>query len=829
MKKILSLILCVLMLISAVPVMALAAEPAAKSFDDVKPGKWYYEGVMWCYEHGYMEGESETIFAPSKEMTRAMLVTVLAVIADVDTSTYTGSPFTDVGEGKWYTGAIIWANENNIANGISDDVFGYKNPVTREQLVVMVYGFMKYMNIDVSDVRENVFNSFGDKDSVHSWATEAMKWAVTNEIISGTGTVKGAPQLSPRSTATRAQVAVIVKAMLNKNLGGEYPVGSFTLGGKDISEFTIVCGKTFEEGNSREIGEFLAKSIKNACGVELPVVNDDEIEPVEGACEILIGRTNREDAGLVTVERSGDLLHDILYEMKDNYLIITSDENDFDTHLAATRFLCDVLGITYYGFGVFGYTSMKSALVADGVRVADSAYLLSGSNFQPGGSDRFLSVYDEWKYSNPNHHLPTLACAGCEGGDSPLKYSHHQAHYLGANPCLTEPDKIETIIKNVRTILEDRLGENKDLERYIYLSQDDAGAPCTCQHCMDVYRLWGGRSAPYVQILTFVSEALSDEYPNVKFVSYSYRHTAKAPKTADKISDEDYAKFLEKYGDLKYVPAKDITPTDACVLTIKTDDTGCSSHRRDDQNCEKNTAYNERVKGWMEIFDNVCMLNFTGSKEFTHNNFPTVYEIWEDFNYFTQYDEFKWTRTFAFGTSKSADFVGLNTFLTAKMYWDSDMTRDEYSEHINGYLKANYGPGWTYVREYIDTYEKLSSENCWWTYEGNKSKWYDIITEEQWRSDGNFEYCASLLDKALELCDSEEQKLAVRKISVQMKYIECQLAYRTYKASRDQADLNAYTKVNQEFYDALKELDLTIPDNWSLNSDPDTWLPSTDK
>jgi len=62
-----------------------------------------------------------------------------------------------------------------------------------------------------------------------------------------------------------------------------------------------------------------------------------------------------------------------------------------------------------------------------------------------------------------------------------------------------------------------------------------------------------------------------------------------------------------------------------------------------------------------------------------------------------------------------------------------------------------------------------------------------------------------------------------------MKYIECQLAYRTYKASRDQADLNAYTKVNQEFYDALKELDLTIPDNWSLNSDPDTWLPSTDK
>ena len=57
MKRLLSMILCVLMLISAVPAMAVMAdEPAAKAFDDVKPGKWYYEGVMWCAEQGYMAG-----------------------------------------------------------------------------------------------------------------------------------------------------------------------------------------------------------------------------------------------------------------------------------------------------------------------------------------------------------------------------------------------------------------------------------------------------------------------------------------------------------------------------------------------------------------------------------------------------------------------------------------------------------------------------------------------------------------------------------------------------------------------------------------------------
>ena len=208
MKRILSLIHCVLMLIAAVPAMAVSAdEPAAKAFDDVKPGKWYYEGVMWCAEQGYMAGESDTLFAPSKEMTRSMLVTVLAAIAGVDTDAdeYKHSEFVDVKDGKWYTGAVVWANKNNIANGISSDTFGYKNPVTREQLVVMVYQFMQLQGIDVSKVNENKYNACGDTDRVHDWAVEAMKWAVDNEIISGTGSVNGAAQISPRTTASAKQ------------------------------------------------------------------------------------------------------------------------------------------------------------------------------------------------------------------------------------------------------------------------------------------------------------------------------------------------------------------------------------------------------------------------------------------------------------------------------------------------------------------------------------------------------------------------------------------------------------------------------------------------
>lgn len=63
--------LSVLMLVSVVHMMGISVSAdtatVTKSFTDVKEGKWYYDGVMWCYENGYMEGESDSIFAPPRK------------------------------------------------------------------------------------------------------------------------------------------------------------------------------------------------------------------------------------------------------------------------------------------------------------------------------------------------------------------------------------------------------------------------------------------------------------------------------------------------------------------------------------------------------------------------------------------------------------------------------------------------------------------------------------------------------------------------------------------------------------------------------------------
>lgn len=192
-------------------------------FEDVADGKWYTTGILYCYQYGYMEGigtadSGKAVFSYKATMDRQMFVTVLAKIDGVDLSGYTSAPFTDVADGKWYTAAIAWAAENEYASGIGDGVFGRKNPVTREQLALFFYVYAEKNGVDVSKTAD--LSKYDDLGSVHSWALNAMGWAVDAGLISGTSDTT----LSPRESGTRAEVSLIVMNFVEDVLGTETPV-----------------------------------------------------------------------------------------------------------------------------------------------------------------------------------------------------------------------------------------------------------------------------------------------------------------------------------------------------------------------------------------------------------------------------------------------------------------------------------------------------------------------------------------------------------------------------------------------------------------------------
>jgi len=202
MKRIISLILSVLMIAAVLPFSAFAGR-----FEDIADGKWYTEGISFCAANDYMSGVADGVFDRSSNLTRAMFMTVLAQVDGVDLSAYNGRTlFNDVAVGKWYAPAITWAAENGLAGGIGDGLFGYKNNITREQMALILYGYTANKGLDTSAIA-NVYK-FDDASKIHSWAFDAVVWAVGSGLISGTSETI----LDPRGTCTRAQAAVIIRA-----------------------------------------------------------------------------------------------------------------------------------------------------------------------------------------------------------------------------------------------------------------------------------------------------------------------------------------------------------------------------------------------------------------------------------------------------------------------------------------------------------------------------------------------------------------------------------------------------------------------------------------
>ena len=185
----------------------LGSQPSYENpFTDVKGGQWYTEGILWCYANGYMAGVSDTEFGRKSNVTRAMFATILAKIDGVDLSEYEGkTSFSDVKTGQWYSNAIEWAYQNGYAAGLGEGYFGRKDNVSREQIALFFYTYSKINGMDVSEKAD--LSAFTDLGRVHSWALEAVQWAVAKGLISGTSETT----LSPRDPATRAEISLIIK------------------------------------------------------------------------------------------------------------------------------------------------------------------------------------------------------------------------------------------------------------------------------------------------------------------------------------------------------------------------------------------------------------------------------------------------------------------------------------------------------------------------------------------------------------------------------------------------------------------------------------------
>ena len=185
-------------MIATIPT-ALAAEGV---FSDVPNGAWYADAVDYVYEHGIMNGTSATTFSPNTPMTRAMLVTVLHRAAG-SPSAATGTAFSDVPSGAYYTDAVAWASANSIVTGYGNGRFGSNDPVSRAQIAAILW---RYAGSPSAEAGQD----FADESSIPAYASAAVDWARANGVVNGTT----GNRFDPNGNATRAQVATILRNYL---------------------------------------------------------------------------------------------------------------------------------------------------------------------------------------------------------------------------------------------------------------------------------------------------------------------------------------------------------------------------------------------------------------------------------------------------------------------------------------------------------------------------------------------------------------------------------------------------------------------------------------
>ena len=172
---------------------------SSAKFTDVKYGDWFHDAVDYMASGGIMNGTSDSTFAPSMKISRAMIVQILYNREYRPEQTNTSS-YSDVTPDKWYYDAMRWAEANDLVfDEDSDGIIGADSEITREEIALILWRYFGKPQSSRS------LDTFVDCASISADAYPAFRWAVEFEVYRG----NDAACLNPKNTAMRSEAAQI--------------------------------------------------------------------------------------------------------------------------------------------------------------------------------------------------------------------------------------------------------------------------------------------------------------------------------------------------------------------------------------------------------------------------------------------------------------------------------------------------------------------------------------------------------------------------------------------------------------------------------------------
>ena len=183
-------------------------------FKDVEK-HWAKEAVNDMGSRMVISGIGIDMFEPDRDITRAEFAAI--VVRGLGLKPGTGkNPFIDVSSTTWYSKFVETAYEYGIISGYGNGTFGPNNKITREQAMTMITRAMKITGLKADLTAEEIntiLSEYADSKKAAVWAGESMAVCIKTGILSG----KGGSILAPKDKITRAEVAVIMRRLLQKS------------------------------------------------------------------------------------------------------------------------------------------------------------------------------------------------------------------------------------------------------------------------------------------------------------------------------------------------------------------------------------------------------------------------------------------------------------------------------------------------------------------------------------------------------------------------------------------------------------------------------------
>ena len=190
-------LLCALLVTAALPAPAAAA---STGFSDVPESHWAADSIRRAVDLGLFQGQTPTRFGLGAPMTRGAFVVALCRLFGWEMVTPEAGAYTDnQDKSAWYYSAV----ETAYANGAitrQTDTFRPREPITREELAVMLVRAMGYGTI--AGLAQDLPMPFRDVTTNVGYIAMAHELGLVNGTAATT--------FSPDQTATREQAAVML-------------------------------------------------------------------------------------------------------------------------------------------------------------------------------------------------------------------------------------------------------------------------------------------------------------------------------------------------------------------------------------------------------------------------------------------------------------------------------------------------------------------------------------------------------------------------------------------------------------------------------------------